>query len=71
VFIVVDLGKLSNLNPLWLGKFCGLNRLFRECLLEVILEISLVHVLKVCQVMQSVFIEFLGHLSGLNNFCHC
>jgi len=63
VFIVVDLGKLPNLNPLWLEKFYGLNRLSRGCLLEVNLEISLVHVLKICRVVRSVFIEFLGLLS--------
>jgi hypothetical protein len=71
VFIVVDLGKLPNLNALWLGNFCGLNRLSRECLLELNLEISPIHVLKICRVVESVFIEFLGHLSGLNNFYHC
>jgi hypothetical protein len=70
VFIVVDLGNMLNLNPLILVKICELNRLSRGSLLEVNIEINYVHILKTVRLC-NVFIEFLGYLSGLNNFCHC
>jgi hypothetical protein len=58
VFIVVDLGKMIKLNPLILVKICELNRMSRERLLEVNLEINRVHVpktIRLCSLCSSNF----------------
>ena len=44
---VVTLGEKPNMNPLLLVMFCGSNHLIRRGLVGVILEITLVHILKI------------------------
>jgi hypothetical protein len=45
--------------------------IFRRGFVGVIHEIDLVHVMKSCQSVQSLFIVDLGHLNDCEKFCHC
>jgi hypothetical protein len=71
VLAAVSLGEISNLNPLILVEFCGLNRLSRGCLFGVNLEIILIDLLKSHQTVLSLFLVVLGCLHGFNKICHC
>jgi hypothetical protein len=59
----VALGEMLNPNLLSSVKFYGSNHLIRRGFVGVIHEIDLVHVVKSCQSVQSLFIIDLGHLN--------
>jgi hypothetical protein len=71
MLFVIDLGEISDPNPLLCSNFHGSNHLFRRCLVGVMREVNLPHVLKPYQIMQFLFITVLGQLSGLNYFWQC
>ena len=72
MLFVIDLGEISDPNPLLWSKLHGSNHLIRKCLVGVIPEVNLAHPRSETPSDYAVlFIAVLGHLSGLNKFCHC